>query len=365
MNRSIVLLTLGLSYFATLLGCGDQSPGKSRPDNHQAERIPVAVTTVTAEDVVEKIEATGTVEAIHRAVVASQVAGEVIRIAIKPGDRVKRDQLLLQIDPRHYELSFKQAEAQWFSARAAFEKARADFQRNEKLHQTGDISDFVFENSRLQMIAAEANMKVAEAAMELARKQLEETRITAPFDGLISTVHTDLGNTVSPGMPLVTLVDLKQVKITVGVSEKDVARVKKGMPVFVTLEAHPGRRFEGRVAAVGPEADARARTFPVEIRLDNPAGLPLRAGMVARVNIIIKTLKQVPIIPLAALAEKGQSVSVFAVSDGRASKRLITTGPELDDRVAVLQGLRPGETVILLGQEKVTDGSLVKIVQEQ
>ncbi|RME01800.1 MAG: efflux RND transporter periplasmic adaptor subunit, partial [Calditrichaeota bacterium] len=235
---------------------------------------------------------------------------------------------------------------------------------NQKLHKTGDISDYIFENSRLQLASADAALQQARAARDLARKRLDDATLRAPFDGRIAAKQFDLGNTAAPGVPVVTLVDIRRLKVKIGVSEQDVVRLRKNQPASLQIDAYPGHTFQGRISAIAPDADMRTRTFPVEIVLTNPAEYPLRAGMVAKVRVQLSQIKGVPMIPTSSLVQSAQTRVAFVVRNGKAEKRTLKLGPQKGNRIAVLQGLQPGEKVIVLGQDRVSDGSQVKIVQE-
>ncbi len=361
------LIGAGLALvLAGQMACSSPSgeSGEKSAGAQSSDIIPVSVMPVQTGDFDEVVEATGRVEPIHRAILSAQVSGRIVKSYVELGDFVKKDSPLLLIDPATYQLALDQAEAQVLAAKAAYDKAQADFARNQKLHKTGDISDYIFENSRLQLASADAALQQARAARDLARKRLDDATLRAPFDGQIAAKQFDLGNTAAPGVPVVTLVDIRRLKVKIGVSEQDVVRLRKNQPASLQIDAYPGHTFQGRISAIAPDADMRTRTFPVEIVLTNPAEYPLRAGMVAKVRVQLSQIKGVPMIPTSALVQSAQTRVAFVVRNGKAEKRTLKLGPQKGNRIAVLQGLQPGEKVIVLGQDRVSDGSQVKIVQE-
>ncbi len=351
------------------IGCGSDAENAAEAANSAApaevDGVPVTVTVVQTADVSDSIELTGTLRPLHEAVIAAQVAGEVKAVYVDLGSEVKKDQPLVQIDPRTYELRLDQARANANSARAAYEKAKADYERNVKLHQSGDVSDFVLETARVQLAAAEAAYQAAEAAQKMAQKQLDDTLLKAPFAGMVSAVPVDPGNAVAPGTPLVTVVDVRKLRLQVGVSEKDITRLRKGQSCIITLDAYPGVEFKGRIVALGPAANPQTKTFPVKIVLPNSRQHPLRAGMVARATIILKQYQNVALVPLSAVLKQQDDYVAFVVENQRARRRVLEIGPQQEDAVAVLSGLRAGERVVVLGQDQLADGTPVHVIEQR
>ncbi len=349
-------------------GCRSQDEAADAAGNHRAAddraAVPVTVTAVQSADVADRLELTGSLRPLRQAVLTAQVAGEVKKVYVELGDPVEKEAPLVQIDPRTYELAVEQARANFRSARAAYEKAKADYDRNRRLHQSGDVSDFVLESARVQLASAEAAYQSAEAALKMAQKQLDDTLLKAPFAGTVASVPVDPGNTVAPGTPLVTVVDIRRLRLQVGVSEQDISRLRRGQRCIVTLDVYPGVEFRGKIVALGPAADPQTKTFPIKIDLPNSRTHPLRAGMVAKATIIVKMYNQVAVVPLSAILKQAEAYHAFVVSDNRAYLRKLVLGPRQGERVAVLSGVRAGEWVVTRGQDQLSDGAPVRIVEQ-
>lgn len=346
-----------------LTACGDSRNGADGTDGLPADSsqaVPVVTHVIRKGDVADRIPATGTVFPLHDVTVSAQTAGAITQILVEVGDRVKKGAALMQIDPELKELALQQAEARLIEARAAFEKAKTDFTRNKKLHETQDISDYIFENVRLQMESAKAAYLTAEANVKMAKRQLRDARVESPVDGFIAARFVDLGSTVAPGAPIAKVVDISRVKIKIGVAEKDIVRVARGQPAGIKVDSFADESFEGAVSAVGPQADLSTRTFPVEIQVENP-DYRLKAGMAAKVEIFAETTEDVTLIPKSALLERGGQTLIFVVKNGRAEKRLPKLGPESGDEIVLLQGAGAGEEVVILGQENLVDGTRVEV----
>jgi len=362
-EKSLWLLALLLTATLASLGCGERrsSTEEAEAADGAQEAVPVATASVIIGTAFEAVQATGTIQPRHRADIGAEVQGQVVEILKDVGNWVRRGDVILRLDPEPYDLAVAQAEAQLLGSEAAFRKAERDYQRNLKLYQSQDISQFVLENSRLQMQSAEAAYRTAEAALKMAKRRRRKADLVAPFDGWVARRLVDLGQTIAPGVPAVRVVDISSVKVEVGLAEKDVVKVQVGQKAVLSVDAFPGQSFPGKVTAVGPEADPRSRSFPVEISAENSAENRLRAGMVARVRIFTKELRDVPLVPRAAILERSGRTLLFVVKGGVAEERHPRLGPVTGDQVAIVDGVEAGEAVVIAGQENLADGTAVLV----
>ena len=356
-----------LAAVVVITACGERSgpAEEAQAADGVQKAVPVAVTRVSAGTAFDVVEATGTIAARHRADIGAEVQGQVIEILKDVGDWAKEGEVILRLDPELHDLSVDQAEAQFLGAEAAYKKAERDYERNLKLFESQDISEFALENSRLQMQSAKAAYLTAKAALAMAQRQRRNADITAPFNGWLAIRYVDLGQTLAPGVPVARVVDISTVKVEVGLAEKDVVNVRQGQKAILRVDAFPDRTFPGRVTAIGPEADPRSRSFPVEITAENTAKERLRAGMVAKVRIFTRELKNVPVVPRTALLERSKRTLLFVVKDGIAEEREPVLGVAFGDSVAVLSGVSAGERIVLAGQENLADGTKVVVVEER
>lgn len=367
LNPNIVYLVVAC---AAYLACGDTQPdgrgtdGRGTDGRDPLNRIPVETHVIRTGEVVRTVRGTGTVQPKHDIVVSAQTAGTVVAVEIDLGDAINNGQVLVRIDDELKRLALQQAEAQRLQAEAAYEKARKDFERNKKLFETRDISEYVFENARLQMKSAEAAYLTAKANEAMARRHLADTRVVSPIAGVVAARMVDVGSTVAPGTPVARIVDLSQVKVTFGVPEEDRVQLQRDQPAILTVDAYPGARFEGKVSGVGPQADPATRTFPVEVRIDNPGGR-LKGGMTGRVEVVTRKAQDARLLPKSALLERRGETLVFVVRDGVAEKHTPKLGLESGEYITVRDGLNVGDEVIVLGQEQLTDGSPVSVKRRE
>ncbi|MFQ5772540.1 MAG: efflux RND transporter periplasmic adaptor subunit, partial [bacterium] len=182
----------------------------------------------------------------------------------------------------------------------------------------------------------------------------------SPVNGFIAAKLVELGSTVAPGTPVAKVVDISQVKIKFGVPEKDLVKISKGVPATILVDSYPHVTFKGTVSAVGPQADLTTRSFPVEILVQN-SDYRLKAGMVARVEAAAKTLRDVVLVPKSAFLERSGQTLIFVIKNDRAQLRIPKFGLEQGDYIALLDGAKAGEEIVILGQENLTQGVKVNV----
>ncbi|HWQ26461.1 MAG TPA: efflux RND transporter periplasmic adaptor subunit, partial [Chlorobaculum sp.] len=168
---------------------------------------------------------------------------------------------------------------------------------------------------------------------------------------------------LQPGTKVAGMVDLSKVRIKSAVPEKQVSRLSEGSPVLVTTDVYPGRVFHGTISTVSAKS-YRDHTYQVEIIMDNPKDTPFRAGMFARTAFVAGTMREALIIPRQALVGSVRSPEVFVVSKGIARLRKVAVGQELGGNLEVIQGVAPGDSVIVSGQNELSDGLPIIVVKK-
>lgn len=208
--------------------------------------------------------------------------------------------------------------------------------------------------------SAKAGVAQAEAALAYARQQLANAYIHTPFAGTVSKRFTEPGQMASPGVPLMEVVALDTIYLEATVSEIDIGKVKVGQPVEVTVDALPGRKFRGSVQRILPTADTKSRHFTVRIAVLNRTG-DLRPGMFARGNIEVARHENTVIIPKDALISSGRTQAVYTVISSTARLRPVTLGLETREEAEVLSGVSAGDTLVVVGQDRLSDGVKIHV----
>jgi membrane fusion protein, multidrug efflux system len=373
-----------ISFFVLLSGCGS-------PETHTKAAaptpLPVQIATTAEQDWPDTYDATGTVRARTAAAVSSKLMGHVQEVNFHLGDHVREGQLLVTLDSRDLDANVRRAEAAREEVRSAIPEAengiaaakanldlaQATFRRMEELASKKSISNQEFDEAAARLKAAQANYGMAQARrVQLDSKlaQVEQeiraaavvrdyTKITAPFAGVVTVKSVEPGTLASPGVPLLTIEKEGGYRLEVSVEESRIASIRPGQQATVSIEAL-GRKLDSRVSEVVPSVDASSRSYVV--KLDLPAVAQLRSGMFGQATFQSGATHVVSV-PLTALQERGQLVSVLVAEESTARTRLVTAGRRNKDAVEILSGLTAGEKVIVSAPAGLVDGGRVEIRQ--
>lgn len=371
-GNAVPLVAAGLlaALVVAAAGCGR---GGNPAAGDERRVVPVAVEQVQVGDLEDRVTITGKVAAAAEVNVVPKVPGKVVAVPVQVGDRVKAGQVLVRLEATEIAAQVRQAEAALELARASAGQAEANYrnakdnlERMERLFQEGAISRQQLDLARTQFAVAESQyraagagqVKQAEAAVELARANLANTVITSPIAGLVAARNVDPGEMAAPGVPVVTVVELDKVVVEGSLSESQVNRVSVGQEAKVIIRALGEREFTGRVVTLSPVAGL-SRSFPVKIEIVNP-GHVIKPGMVAEVTLATDRKTGVVLVPREALLEVDGQQVVYVLDGEVARERPVKVGLAAGGRAEVLEGLRPGEDVVVAGQESLRDGARVE-----
>ncbi len=357
---------LALTATAAILGTGAFTLMTSRSSEAEAvglQRQPsaVEVTPVAVADVADIIAGVGNVAAVRDVSVASETAGRVLKVHVDVGDAVRAGATLVEVDAELKEAAADQARAQMLAAKTNLEKAKKDFDRTQRLFDSGDVADIELEGYRLAYHSGEAQYKGAVAALRAADRQVSDSRIKAPIQGVVATRKVEVGEMVTPGMEIANIVDISSMKVRLSVAEEDVVKLRTGQPATLRIDSRQGERFEGKVLTVGAKSESpNGHTYPVEVVVQNKIKDPLKVGMFARVDIQAGLAKGALTIEKESLVDEGATPAVFVVKDGFARLRPVKLGIRGGNLLQVVDGLSKGDLVISFGQKALKDGSPVQ-----
>jgi membrane fusion protein, multidrug efflux system len=325
-----------------LAACGKPPPPEPPPSDFPVAAV---VAMVTREAVEERVELVGTVRATDTVELRSELEARVSAAEFTEGGAVEAGQVLFRLDPRR-------EEARLAEAQARLERAAADRARGDELLARQTIPPQ--EMDRLVEAA-----RTAAAAVELARANLADATIAAPFAGLVGERRAVPGQFVSRGDPLATLTRMDPLEIDFRVPERFAARVAAGQAVRFRAPAWPDETFEARVQYLEPALDADSRSLRVKAGLPNP-GLKLRPGMFGTIDLVFATREAALLIPEGALINRGDATLVVRVgADHKAEFRPVVAGERLAGRVEITGGLAEGDRVIVEGHQKTRPGATV------
>ena len=356
-------------------------PGKG---GRSTRPIPVEVAQIQQGSIALQRTFSGELEALAEFVVAPKVSGRVERVLVNIADRVKRGQVVAELDNAEYIQAVAQAEADLVVARANLAKAGSDlematreFKRTESLLKRGIASDSEFDAAGQDQLAKQAQLKVteayktkAESSLETANIRLGYTKVTAGWTGgneyrLVAERYVDEGQTVAANAPLLLIVELDPIIGVVFITERDYARLKPGQLISLKTDAYPGERYPGRIERIAPVFRKSTRQARIEMTIANPEQR-LKPGMFIRATVVLAQVPNATIIPEQALTIRDDRSGVFIVSeDGKSVVwREVKVGIREGNRVQV-EGDGLSGRVVTLGQQLVKNGSAIMIPDEQ
>ena len=349
MNRNLFLMIFAGSLL--LASCGQKgkpSDSTATDTSAVAAAIPVRVMPVTMTTIARTIDYTGTILAYEEVNLAPSTPGRVDKIYVEVGDRVQKGQQLFLMD-----------RTQYYANKIQLASLEKDMARMDTLLKVGSIMAQTYDQTKAQYDVMKTNVEFME----------QNTLLEAPFSGLITGKYLEDGELYSgaPGMSgksaVVTLMQINPVKIIVSISEQYYPLIKNGMKVRVTADVYPDKNFEGTIFRVHPTIDAMSRSFRAEVRISNGSEL-LRPGMFARAFIDMGTQDAIVVPASAVLLQEGTNERyIFVAENGIAVRKSVMLGQRFDDRFEIADGgLKEGESLIVDGQARLSDGQKLNIV---
>lgn len=309
--------------------------------------LPVAVSEVRDGDLVLSISTTGQVRADGEATLKAEVSGTIERVLVRPGDRVRRGQPLIRLDPRPFDLNVKEAEAT---------VAEAEIRYVDAIAPDSIVLGRAPTDEQRRIALARSGLPAAKVRLDKAKLERERATITAPFDGMVDRVDRTTGERVQAGETLTRVVNLGALRIEASVLEHDLPLIRQGGQATVTSASVPDRSVPGRVTAVLPVIDTTTRAGRVFVSI--PSTGPLRPGMYADVRLESQRLRGRRLVPSRAVIERDGRPLVFVVKDGRAQWVYITPGRSNGVETEVLPDSSTGIIPVEVGDHVIVEGHL-------
>lgn len=296
-----------------------------------------------------------------------RIPGTVIKLPIKVGDRLKKGDLVAQLDPATYELQAAQSRASLAQANAAQRNASSAYQRIKGLYENNNAAKTDLDSARASAESAQAQVRAAQKALQLARLNVRYTRLTSEADCAVARRNVEVNENVNSGTPVVSVDCGSELKVDIAVPESLIAEVKNGQSVKVHFSAIPNKAFNGTVAEVGVSATGAGSTFPVSVAI-NDKDNALRSGLAAEVTMQFTEAGSVSSIylPVSAINKNNNGEFVYIASPIKNEKgkaiielRHVKIGQLTDQGVAIVSGLKAGERVVIAGTKVIRPGLTV------
>lgn len=346
-------------------------PAAPEPEAETAEAAPVVrqllaseVSEIAPRVLSQTVKVTGTLVPAQQSTVASQAAGRVLSVAVRPGDSVNEGDVLAEIDQANLALQLAQQRATADATRAQLVSSRQQLERTQELARQGLASPSALEQARSATSALEANLTALESAVQVAELAVSNATVTAPISGIVSERSVEPGQTISAGTPVITVVNLSQMEFQAAASVNSSAQVSPGQSVKVTATGLDNQTFEGKVTRVNPVAQTGTRTVPIYILIDNAEGL-LRGGMFATGQITVAEKADAIAVPLAALREDAEGRYVLKLDNGTLARQAVDVGTAWDRGATFeVDGLKAGDLVVTAPLTELSAGEAYEQVKD-
>ncbi|MGA2762549.1 MAG: efflux RND transporter periplasmic adaptor subunit [Spirochaetia bacterium] len=408
MMHARTMMALAAAAF-TLAACG--------PARQQSVETPRSVTVVRARRQTLAIsqEYAARIKAREEIMISSKIAGRVSSTRADVGQTVRKGQVLFTLEARDFEAQYRQAKAALESARANLtrtsdsslssqvlqaqaavsqaqvqdDEARDFFDRTQKMFDDGTVTRQQLDSARARFRSAEialstakdnlaliqekggpqstgvasTQVEQAQASLDLAQSQLDNTVITSPIAGVVAARNVDSGELVAPGPPAFVVIDTSTVMAEASVSQDMVQQIHRGESVTVSFDAPQGtQREDGQVDTISPSADPRSQGYLIKVAVRNTGG-SLRPGMFARVSFPVEDRPNVLVVPNNAIVSESGVEYVYLVVEGAIKKKSVETGTATDAVTEITSGLDEGALVVTEGQSFLNDGQKVRPVE--
>jgi membrane fusion protein, multidrug efflux system len=339
-------------------GCGS---GRTEDPGHENTHgvFPVEVTRAVYADVEHSLQSVGSFLSEEDITVSAEVAGAIKRLHTDEGAHVRSNDLLLEIDDAAFLHEVEEKESMMREAEARLENSRRTLQRSAQLYQDQVIGRQEYDEALTQVALNTASLDALRARLRTARKELEDTKVTAPSDGIVSRRYVAPGEYVKVGAELFAIVVVNPIKLSFSLPEKDAAAIAIGQKVRVTTSAWPGEQFTGDIYFISPTLDVNTRTLEVKARVDNP-DLRLKPGFYASVTLLLAQRRSL-VLPESAVVVRDGETLAMVVEDDIIVYKTITPGMRFDGRVEILSGISDSDLVVTSGRSEITRGSTVTI----
>ena len=355
-KRAYSLIFLA-AFSLALAACGGKQDGAAGPEdkqtdakdkgaNKETEAVPVEVVSASNQTINASYAGTANLEAPNEAQVVAKSSGVMVTQLAEEGDFVSQGQVMARIDPARAQLEVQRS-------RATVNKLSNNYQRAQQLLAQKLISTEAHDQIRF-------DLESARASLNLAQLELSYTNITAPISGVVAQRMVKQGNLVTLNMPVYRIVNTQYLEAVMNVPEREMARIKQGMPVRMQVDAIPGQAFEGRVDRISPVMDSGSGTFRVTCAFDGQQ--VLRAGMFGRFEVRYDSRENVLTVPRTALLEDETDPAVYVVRGSKAVRTALKLGYSNGEIAEVVSGLKAGDRIITAGKVAVRDGAAVSVI---
>lgn len=349
--RFVLLLMFAL-IFVLYLAIGEQSKtiAAKKESEIKAEKPPINAVTLQLKPttITDRINLPGAIEPWTRLKLMAKISGTIEEVLVSEGSHVKKGDVLARIEDLDYTIAVERA-------KAAYNLARSDFERDREIHKKGVIPTATLDINRTKM-------ETTKADYDNAQLMLSRTVVTSPMDGVIRRLDAKIGLQLSIGDPIAEILETDRVKAIIGIPESDVSAVRKLDTVHLTIQALGDKEVDAKKHFLSPAPETTARLYNMELAIDNPEG-EILTGMFVRADIIKKQIENSIAIPFYSVISRNNEQYVYLEKDGVAVRKDVSIGIMENWMVEVVEGLSSGDHLIVEGHRDVEDGQEIKVIK--
>ena len=342
MRTSINIAFIAYASIVILVGC------RNKPVSQNGSVTNVGVIKVTADSRAGEKDYMGVIEEESGANVTFNVLGTVVKVMADEGQFVKKGQPLAEADGHNIRQTYEMS-------KTTLDQAEDAYRRLKSLYEKGTLPE-------IRMVEVESNLQRARSSYAMAKKSLDDIVLCAPWSGYVARSMINVGANITPGINGIYLVKIEKVKVRVPIPEKDVADVAVGQTITFNIPALGERQFSGKIITKGVMANTISHSYDVRALVDN-TDHALLPGMVANVRIPSMKNNYNVVVPQQAVLISGTEHYVWVVKGNKVERRIVTVGDISNYGVVMESGLSQGESVIVQGQDKVSEGSIVRVTE--
>lgn len=329
--------------------------------------LPVPVEVISVKKASREIVGVfrGILKPARDTLVSAKVSGTMEKLyVVDEGEHVKKNQTIMLIDDELLVIALDEASARYEKAKVIYDDAKRDLKQKEKLRKDNIVSQDDLIRAQVNLKITLNEKKTLEADMRRKQKNLNDATVKVPFDGIISELLVDEGETVFTATPLFKVMDVSELKIHFFTTDIELPSFKIGLPLSFTVDAYPGREFISKVVSIDPEADKDYLNFDIVARYDNTETENyLHPGMVVRISAKLGMIDEAFFVPADVVFRSEEGDFLFVLKGKRAELVYVTIQQQIKDEIAVSSGLKEGDQVVVTGYSTLQNGSRVELVQ--
>lgn len=347
----------------------DEARLKEEIAKEEEQLIPVRVFKASRQDFIDYFPSMGIAKGVAEVNLKFETTGIIEAIYFKVGDSIKRGDVIAALNQRDAQLNIEYNKSKLKTAQAEMQAAKKKQEVYQKLYEAGSIIKAKLDEVNQEYEIAKSKVETAKLEVEHSENELEKTSLFAPIDGVLTSKEVEVGELANPNTKIGTLVDINSVYVEIGITEKDIERIKMGQAVKVNVDTYPEKDFYGRVDKIFPQIEGRSRTLTVKIKLDNKDML-IKPGMFARALINVYEKKNAILIPIGAIRQKEDAYFVFVVEKNEQEKdearlRTLNLAYRTIENAIIEEGVNEGELVVFEQQGELKDKSPCEVLEVQ